>query len=326
LPQFSHINDSPLVWLGLMAVGFPFHALHDLGRTVLIAARKPLRPLLSDAVWFAFSAIGFFPLNFHPIAWASFFWMFGGIMACIVVYPPVRVQGEGIRFLWSSTYSLRSLTEYLMQSPVSLGSVLLCGVVGSPNSLATFRGGTMLFRPVGLLINVHRVLAFGASRNRGRGLGSILFIGLTASVAGTSVFAAVLWFLPDRVGHALLGPTWPLVHAALLPLALATAFDFMSYVFVTDIKALGIIAGIIRIRIVGVVAIPLFTVLGALSQDPTTTAWGFCAGQALGAAWVARRATVIRRMTRRLSMGSVFQGVVEAGSRNCRVSRGSGRV
>ena len=216
-------------------------------------------------------------------------------MACAIVCPPLRAKGKGIRFLWSNTYSLRSLGEYLMQSPAYQGATLLSGVVGTPNSLATLRGGTMLFRPVGLLVNAHRVLAFGASSNRSRGFASILLTGLVSSTVGTFLFAAILWFLPNHIGHALLGHTWPLVHAALVPLASASVFDFLSYVFVTDVKARGIVAGLLSIRIVGVVSIPLFTVLAALSHDPTITAWGFCAGQAIGAAWVAWRATMMRR-------------------------------
>jgi len=296
LPQTSQSNSSPLVWLALMAVGFPFHALHDVGRTILVAARKPVLPLISDTVWFGIAALGFFPFGFHPVAWASLVWVTGGIVACCVVCPPLRPEGVRIRALWSSTYSFRSLTEYMMQSPVYQGSVLLSGVAGSPGSLAALRGGTMLFRPVGLLVQVHRVLSFGASAKRSRGgFGSILFTGVLASTLGTFLFAAILWFLPKGVGHSLLGPTWSLVHAALLPLALAMVFDYLSYVFVTDIKAHGIVAGLLSIRIVGAIAIPLFTVLGALSQDPTNAAWGFCAGQAVGAAWVARRAITVRR-------------------------------
>ena len=135
LPRYSHINESPLLWLGLMVVGFPFHALHDLGRTILIAARKPVGPLLSDGAWFAIAALGLFPLNFHPVTWASLCWVFGGIVACAIVCPPLRAKGKGIRFLWSNTYSLRSLGEYLMQSPAYQGATLLSGVVGTPNSL-----------------------------------------------------------------------------------------------------------------------------------------------------------------------------------------------
>ena len=295
VPQWSNLSSSPLLWVGLIGLAFPFHALHDLGRTVFIATRKPIRPLISDAAWFAIAAIGFFPFEFHPIAWATSFWALGGIAACVIVYPPSRVRGYGLKFLWSPIYSLRSLAEYLMQSPVMQGSILLCGLVGSASSLAALRGGTMLFRPIGLLVNVHRVLAFGSSRDRRGKLGSVLFMGLAASTGGTLLFAALLWFLPDGFGRAILGPTWPLVHAALVPLALAVVFDLVSYVFVTDIKAHGIVEGLLRIRIVGVVAIPLFTVLGAISQDPTVTAWGFCVGQAFGAAWVARQATVLRR-------------------------------
>jgi len=289
------IDNSPYLWFGLIALGFPFHALQDVARTMLVAARKPVLPLVSDLVWLGTAAFGLFPFYFHPITWACLVWVLGGIFACMIVCPPRLVRGEGVMFLWSSSYARPSLSEYLMQPAVVQGTVLLCGVAGSPDSLAALRGGTMLFRPIGLLLNSHRVLAFGASKSRRHGHGLVLWTGMLASFLGIALFAAVMWFLPDTVGRALLGPTWALVHDALVPLALAQAFALASYVFVTDLKSQRIMAGLGSIRLVGVVAIPLMTVAGALWNGPTAAAWGLCLGQALGLAWVARRAIAIRR-------------------------------
>lgn len=303
--ESSAVSRSPVTWCILVALGFPFHVLHDLARTVQIAGRRPTRPLFSDATWFCLAAVGLFPAEVDAVAWASLTWVLGGIAASLIVCPPRPARGQALRLLWSGLlwsddYSRPYLVEYLMQPAVVQVSQLLCGVVGSPDSLAALRGGTVIFRPLQLLLTAHRTLAFGESNTRGRRFSSVLFAGMLASTLGTTVYTVLLLLLPDRYGRALLGPTWSLVHAVLIPLAIGQVFALVSYVYVTDLKARRAVMGLGSIRVVGLIAIPLLTALGAALSGPAAAAWGLCAGQGLGAAWVVRRAVVLRRGLNRL--------------------------
>jgi hypothetical protein len=278
---------SATIWIGAIALGLPFHALQDCARAVHVSRGRAGRALASDVVWLVFAVAALIlPLGGDALPWISSLWSVGGVVACLLLRPPVWGRAAEEMPLWSSSYSAPSLVEYALQPAVVQLSQVLCGVAGSAAAIAALRGGGVLFRPLQLMLTAHRSLAIGAKRAGGA---SVLRSGLMVSVAGTVVYSAILFALPPMFGRQLLGDTWSVVRTAIIPLAAGQLFSLSSYVVVTGLKSSRQMAGLGWLRAAGVVAIPACTTAGAALAGGAGAAWGLLIGQAVGLGWMVLR-------------------------------------
>jgi O-antigen/teichoic acid export membrane protein len=145
-----------------------------------------------------------------------------------------RLSLKQIRFGWLRThwdFSWKYLASTLVTQVAILIGVGLIALFSSPAAVAAVRAVTLLTRPGFAVKNaVGQSVATDIARDdpRGRDLWQQIrrAIVITTSVAAVNTLA--LLALDDRIGTTLLGETWPLAAALVLPAGLQLAMETLS--------------------------------------------------------------------------------------------------
>ncbi|WP_371790060.1 hypothetical protein OG285_02835 [Streptomyces sp. NBC_01471] len=277
--------------LGLV---LPFVLLQDGLRYSFSALQQPHRALVADVLRLlcVVPALLLQPHHANPARLVAV-WGLSAVPALLtgllLLRPLVRGAPTQVRrYLRRGHLGMRFVVEFAVGNASSQLAVLGLGLFASPLAVGALRGATTLFGPLNVLFN--SVNAFGPpvlGRLGGRRATARAAAVLGCVLAGVGFgWAAVLYALPDRVGHQLLGATWQSA-SALLPatgsqyavMALGTcALVTLRVLSPRATLSLQVVFSLVSVALM-LGCYPFGGVMGA--------AWGLAAGSALKAvaAW-----------------------------------------
>ncbi|WP_405687907.1 hypothetical protein OG204_32625 [Streptomyces sp. NBC_01387] len=263
--------------LGLV---LPFVLLQDGLRYSFSALQQPHRALAADALRLlcVVPALLVQPPHTSPARLVAVWGLSAGpalLTGLLLLRPLVTGAATHVRrYLRRGHLGMRFVVEFAVGNASSQLAVLGLGLFASPLAVGALRGATTLFGPLNVLFN--SVNAFGppvlgrlGGRRATARAAAVLGCVLAATAFG---WAAVLYALPDRMGHQLLGATWQSA-AGLLP---ATGSQYA-------VMALGTCA-LVTLRVLSPRATLSLQVVFSL-VSVVLMLGGYAVGGAIGAAW-----------------------------------------
>jgi O-antigen/teichoic acid export membrane protein len=225
----------PMLMRALLVTAVVLPALHvqDLWRSILIVRGRPEAATANDTLWTVAALGGMLLLQrgSHPV-W-SYVAVWGGAGALAAVYG-CRQLGllPNLASAWGWLREHAKLSGFLLGEYITaLGAVnlatLLLGVISSTAQIGAFRGANTLLGP----LNIMMFGAYGFAvpelvRRPSLSKRQELLAG--GAIAAVLSLTAVAWgvlvyLIPDRWGTALLGASWAVSHAVVLPAMLVLA-------------------------------------------------------------------------------------------------------
>ncbi|MCK9900323.1 teichoic acid transporter [Frankia sp. Cpl3] len=216
------------VGAGLVVMGFvlPGLLVQDAWRYVFFAQGRPFGAFLNDIAWAAVQMIGVTVLIERGVKAAPPMLLAWGVSALIAALLGVAQAGlwpapsRALAWIRENRANAMNLSaEFVTVQGALQASILLIGVLGSKEMVGSLQGVRTLLAPttvVGIGIvsfAVPELSRRSAMSARAREQAAVL---LTAIVVGLGGLWSVIFLLFPRVGEALLGDTWPGVHAILL--------------------------------------------------------------------------------------------------------------
>jgi hypothetical protein len=268
------------VALGLV---LPVLLLQDMWRYAFFAAGRGRQALITDFAYVAVLLPSLGALSaghVRTIGWFVVTWGLAALPATVVggafarTVPDLRAAPGWIRS--QKDLALPFAGEFVAVSAGELALFGIGGLVGL-RAVGALRGGQILLGPVRVLLLGVRLVAIPEGVHTLRRSESEL-TRMCVSLSALLVTAAFAWagallLMPDRLGEAVLGPTWSQANATLLPLGLALAGTCAMTGAFVGLRALEAAKRSLRSRL----ALVPFVIGGGLA--------GAALGGAPGAAW-----------------------------------------
>lgn len=215
----------------ILAALLPPLLVQDLGRYLSWAVGKPVRSVWLDLLWlvlllagFAALALGLLPASLPVclLLWGGS----GGVAGLLVLGHGYGIRPGNISLTWLRRrwdFSWKYLLGAASAQLSVLGAVTVIVAFSTAATVAAVRAVTLLIRP-GYTVQVavgQSMTTDIARENPGpRGVWAHVLraIAITSVVAVANV--AFLLLMPDPVGRAILGNTWPLAEPLILPAGL----------------------------------------------------------------------------------------------------------
>ena len=299
------------VWLGIaFAIVAPVIAMQDTLRLTALAMGNALAAVISDGLWTIW-VVALFVVNFLDL-WGStegtvYAWGLGGAAGWLVLLSFTGVSPNFQRlFTWWGVYWRSRIRFGFNYSLDQLGAVVMTAtataVVGT-TAAASLRGAYTLFGPLAILITASSLIFVPQARRSTESVARqwrrMLVSSVFMSFLGLGTLA-VLISIPDSIGELILGDIWrpamtvvPFMGISCVAIAwLVSGYNMLA--------AQGMSAALLRVHIVQVVLIVIFSAAGGLAFD---TAAGIAMGEA-AASWTAVVIVlmVVSRVVKRLSL------------------------
>ena len=205
----------------LIAIATPLILVQDSWRFSAVAFRRPERALLSDGVWLL---VGLLAMAWNALThreltpWGAVgVWVAGAVLAFVLlsraagsVWPhfsqvPLALRQDARRWHLASDALLGTLTPVI----VAAGTAM----IATAEVTGALRGASTLMSPINILLASIplALLAEASRRTDAQGVALLRKAGVLM-VGFTLVWGALLWFLPDVLGRAVLGQTWAQAH------------------------------------------------------------------------------------------------------------------
>lgn len=276
----------------LLAVGvlLPALMLQDFCRYALILRRRSRDASLNDLLWLLILIATFVAARSHQLtaAVAVICWAAGSIVAGLAGLAQLRCSPSTRVLRWARDQhdlSWRYSTEFLLLSGTALLLTVGLGAVSGLEDAAGFRGAQIALGPLGVLFMGATMQLTPIMARRAHTGGEILReLGRNVSLVLGSAAAAwgiLLMVVPDRIGVALLGPSWASTRP-LLPIwaayYVATGLVFGATI---GLRACGAARTSLRLRAcMAPIALSL-GLLGALVGGPKGASVGLLVGNAM---------------------------------------------
>lgn len=231
-----------------MAIVLPGLIVQDIWRHCFIAAGRPLAALLNDFLWL----IAIWPAvelvrHFYTVTSGSLIlaWGLAGIAAAFVAC----IQGWGVprpilglHWIGSNRHlAIPYFGEVLCVSGSQQIALLALAPIAGVTAVAATRGVFVLFGPLTVFAS-GLILALIPDANRLRAtpkeLGHRLVVSSWIIFAATIVWIGIGYLIPNSVGHALLGDTWPAARPLILAAGLGVAVSAAMVGPVSGLRAL----------------------------------------------------------------------------------------
>lgn len=285
-----------------LALTVPLLLLQDAWRQVFFAAGKPEHAAANDFVWASAQAVFYTALflfvTAEPSA-ASLLLAWGGAAGVAAVFGLWQSRSvpdpSRAREWWrahrdlSGRFAVEHATISSAMHATFYGISAIAGLVAA----GVIRGAQVILGPITLLLQAVTFIAVpegvrakeqSLARLK-RGCMAVSAVATTAALA----WAAVALMLPERVGEALLGETWPGARAVLPALSVAWAGMCAATGPLTGIRAMGAARVSLRTMAVSSPVTLVVTLLGAFLAGASGAAAGFAVGGIVQAvlAWLA---------------------------------------
>lgn len=284
----------PILVLGL---SLTFLVLHDVGRYLAIAKQLPGGAVVLDTLWFALLAVGFVgtdQLGLDSLTWLIAAWTGSGVVASLWVFVQCGApSGGGLAWLrerWD--FSWRSMVSGLSASGTALATASLMTLFSSPIAVAAFRAATLLGAPstaVQMAVGTSAAADIAREREDPRAVWRHVRRAIAIATVVGILNLVVLVFLPDFIGHAVLGEAWDIVE----PLMLAVSLKVLLMAAQSGLRAS--LIGTHRIQaamvtdIVAIVLVGACMVVGAAWGDAEGALWAMAVGTGVSTVcwWIA---------------------------------------
>ncbi len=274
----------PALALGCL---IPLLLLHDVGRYVGFSRATPGKAIALDVIWLSLLVAGLGTCWYQEwdgllsvtLVWAGA----GGLAALWLLaqygWPTERPSLRWVRSHWS--FSWRSLVGNVTATGGALVGSVAVVFVSNPLSVAAIRASMLLRRPGQMLqSSVSTAVANDVAREQPdrSGLRRYQRRAMLLATAAGVVNLAVLVFLPDAVGRAVLGGVWDLIEPLRLPVGL------FVLVLATQAGMRAVLLGcrqistIMKAEIVGTIVIMAALIIGAAVDDAAGALWAVVIG------------------------------------------------
>ena len=279
-----------LVALGVCLPGL---LVQDSWRFAFFASGHKSQAFVNDLVWGVTLVVLFVPVllsTYDGVGWFVAAW--GGaaaIAAAFGAYQARLIPKPGAALTWWRNH--RDLSDWFTYEFLAIrGSVQVAifaiAAMLSVHAVGALRAGGVLFGASNILVlglglvavpEGVKLLSTSVAGFRHTMLSLSGIVGVIALAWG-----GVLVVLPDGIGTALLGETWPAARELLLPLGLATAFGAAAIGFTSGLRSLAAAKTIFRARLLVTVLLLAGVFAGALiGRSAQGVAWGDAIANAL---------------------------------------------
>lgn len=274
-------TDPALAW-GL-AAATPFVLTQDLLRYAAVAAERTNAALLSDSSWTALLLVAVFLRTQGRLSVGGLvlIWAAGSVLAAAILVWALRIAPlmEGARE-WVRA-SWRGRAHVVGGGLINGASVpLTAGIVAfvaGPEVAAGVAGAGLLMAPVNALVAWMSLtlLARAAVHDGPRKRAVFLKVGLGAA-ALAATWGLMLFFIPEALGHTLLGQAWPeavravpvvWIQHAIAVLAATGNFYLISIQRTRAVLGNGVVVAVARTAFGSLAAIVIGTVFAAATAE-----------------------------------------------------------
>lgn len=217
----------------LLAVLLPAMILQDLGRYVAFAQRRPAGALRLDVTWavaqcallVTFGVTGLLTLLTLLLSWAG-----AGALAGVhsLTLHARRVPRPSMRWVHESwTLGSRYLATFATSAGIALATGLCLGLIAGVEAVGALRGVQVDFGALNVLFAgvIAALVPEGARQDMASEVVRVRLFRVSAALVAIAVAATIVGVaLPDRVGTAFLGDTWPAAQDLVLPVGIAATF------------------------------------------------------------------------------------------------------
>ena len=279
--------------LVILAVLLPLLLLQDTGRYLSWAAGRPSRSLWLDLTWLLLLVAAFAGLSLASVPATLerclLLWGGSGAIAGVLVFfqpygfrPRKHLGLSWLRERWS--FSWKYLVGATAAQLSVLASVSVITVVSNAAAVAAVRAVTLLVRPgYTVQVAVGQSVATDIARDEPRPGVVWKHVGravvLTGAVAVANI--GVLLVLPDSLGRAVLGNTWPLAAPLLVPAGVQLLLSVVGTGTRDALLGLHRVTVVVLVDVVGAVILVGAAGVGALVADARGVLWALVAAQAL---------------------------------------------
>lgn len=299
-----------------LACVLPGLILQDTCRMVFFAVRSPRRAAANDAAW---AVIQFSALAVLLLAGAREPWQFvlawgGAATVCAVggmALLRARPRPLGTVRWMREHFSLGGylFAEYLLGIGVYQGGILMVGAFLGQANIGSLRAALVLLGPLGilsaamttfLLPEVSRRPELPSNTRMKVALGSS-----SALVVVTGIYLLVLLLLPQSVGTALLGDTWPGARDVLVPMATWSAAAAASAGPAMMLYAMGLARVTFRLHVIQAPMVVLAFIVGGYLHGAVGAAWALAIVAVVSLPlWCLQLAVSLRGHTKALAQGT----------------------
>jgi hypothetical protein len=276
----------------VLAAAFPFLVLQDLGRYLGFATGRPGFALLLDVIWTVLMVAAVL-LLVPPTASVTALvaaWTGTGAAAgllTVVHYGGGQFRAAPLSLLWirqTWTVSWRYLVSFTATQGAILVSSLILMLTSGPAALAAVRGAVLVYRPYTTLDAAAGTGSISdIARQRLRGQALLRRCGRTSALLAALALGNVLVVLalPDALGRAVLGATWPLTQAVLVPAGLQLVLVGICTGARVGLFGLKAIDTVLRLEVVLMPLQAALAIAGGILDGAVGFYWGVAAGQAV---------------------------------------------
>jgi O-antigen/teichoic acid export membrane protein len=311
-------TGAAFVALGIVLPGL---MLQDSWRFAFFASGQGGKALVSDISW-ALALIPLLYLASHNPSVTRFVlcWGGAGLFAALVsavqagIVP--RVSRARYWFAEHRDLSLRYLTENVTLSGAYQLRMYGLGAFAGIAAVGTVRGAEMLLGPFFIVLSgVGLVAVPEAARVLRRSVRRLpifcLLLGGAQALAALAWGGLLLFALPDKWGHALLGEIWLTASALILPATLSVSWAGFNTGAAAGLRALGIARRSLKAQLIASSFYFVGGVAGGALNGARGSAWGAaCATFAAAFVWWYTLRTGVRERQHRESRLPVVRQVV----------------
>ncbi|MEV4261827.1 hypothetical protein [Kribbella sp. NPDC049584] len=279
-----------------LGIVLPGLMLQDSWRFAFFASGQGGKAFVSDITW----ALGLVPLLYLASQHASvtlfvLAWGGAGVFAALVSGLQAGILPRpGLARRWLSEHrdlSLRYLTENVTLSGAYQLRMYGLGAFAGVAAVGTVRGAEMLLGPFFIVLSgIGLVAVPEAARVLRRSVRALPLFCL--ALGGAQALAALAWgllllfALPDKWGHALLGEVWLTASALVLPATLSVACAGFNTGAAAGLRALGIARRSLKAQLCASAFYLVGGVVGGALDGARGSAWGAaCATFAAAFVW-----------------------------------------
>jgi len=269
-----------------LGVALPLLLLQDVGRYLAIARQKPGGAVVLDSLWLVLMVGGLVaavPLGADSLTVLVAVWAGSGALAALWVFVQYGAPTSGgvawLRERWA--FSWRAMVSGLAASGTALATASLMSLLSSPIAVAAFRAATLIGAPS---TAVQMAVSTSAAADIAREADDPVAVWrhVRRAIAIATVVGilnlVVLVFLPDVLGHALLGEAWDVVK----PLMLAVGLKVLLMAAQSGLRASLIGRRLISVAmvtdIVSIVLVGVCMVVGAAMGGAEGALWAMAVG------------------------------------------------
>ncbi len=276
----SPIRTGAWTFAGLL----PILLVQDSLRYVFFRRGEPRRAAAVDLCWVAVQVTGFSWLITQQTGGmiaSTAVWGLGALVGAVVAMRILRVTPswrELRQFVVEHSWvSLRLTADSVL---VAISTYVIPVIVAAVSGLAAagaLRAGQTLLGGIGILvlgmtpvitIEVMRALRAGRSE-----MGILLTWALSLGAVG-AVYGTLVLLLPESIGRALVGDSWPGASAVLLPLVLQGLVRGPYTGGFIILKARLDLDGVLRLRLLSCIPSVALPTIGAVLDGSVGAAWG----------------------------------------------------